>query len=364
MHPHLQSTKTIQNKETIPGKISLPAFNPDHILNMTDSTGIIQHALRNMPNRKEGYCTDDNSRALLLTVLAWKHDGSPEILKLMSVYLSFIHYMQMEDGYFHNFMHYNKQIVIDGSSEDAYGRTIMALGYLTAYGPSPLTIKTAEDIFQKAAPHMDKLISLRGIANSLIGLCMFIGTRHPLDGELNRVGLLADKLVHEYHRYSDKTWHWFEEVLTYDNAMIPLALLHAYEITQQEEYLQTAIEAISFLESKVFHDGVLYPVGNNGWSSKGGTTALFDQQPLDAMAMVLFYQRAFHITGDKKFLAKGIRSWQWFMGDNALQLPLYDKDTGGCADGLQPDRVNENQGAESTIAFWIAYFTVAEMLDR
>lgn len=364
MHPHLQPTKTIQKKEPVTGKIALPAFNPDHVLNMTDSTGMIQHALRNMPNRKEGYCTDDNSRALLLTVLAWKQVRHPEMLKLMSVYLSFIHYMQMEDGYFHNFMHYNKQIVIDGGSEDAYGRTIMALGYLVADGPSPLTIRTAEDIFLKAAPHMDKLISLRGIANSLIGLCMFIGSHHPQDEHLNRATQLADKLVHEYRRYSDKDWQWFEEVLTYDNAMIPLALLHAYQIARQEEYLHTALEAISFLESKVFRDGVLFPVGNNGWCSKGGTTALFDQQPLDVMAMVLFYQQAFHITGDKKFLARGIRSWQWFMGENALEQPLYDKDTGGCSDGLHPDRVNENQGAESTIAFWIAYFAVSEMLDR
>lgn len=364
MHTHLETPKIVQKKEAIPVKISLPAFNPEHILNMTDSTGIIQHALRNMPNRKEGYCTDDNSRALLLAVLAWKQGRYPEVLKLMSVYLSFVHYMQMEDGYFHNFMHYNKQIVIDGSSEDAYGRTMMALGYLIAYGPSPLTIKTAEEMFLKAAPHMDRLISLRGIANSLIGLCMFIGSNNSNEEQLNKVGLLADKLVEEYLRYSDKEWYWFEEVLTYDNAIIPLALLHAYEVTRQDEYLHTSLEAIHFLESKVFHDDVLYPVGNNGWCSKGGTTALFDQQPLDAMAMVLFYQQAFHITGDKKFLHKGVRSWQWFMGENALQSPLYDKDTGGCADGLQPDRVNENQGAESTIAFWISYFAVSEMLDK
>ncbi len=364
MHPHLQTTKTIQKKEVIHGKISLPSFNPDHILNLTDSTGIIQHALRNIPNRKEGYCTDDNSRALLLSVLAWKQGRYPEALKLMSVYLSFIHYMQMEDGYFHNFMHYTKQIVVDGGSEDAYGRTLMALGYLIAYGPSLPTVRTAEEIFLKAAPHMDNLISLRGIANSLIGLCIFTGSSNSHDDQLDRIEQLAGKLVREYHRYSDEDWNWFEEVLTYDNAMIPLALLHAYEITRQDEYLHTALEAVSFLETKVFREGVLYPVGNDGWSSKGGSTAMFDQQPLDAMSMVLFYQQAFHITGNKKFLTKGVRSWQWFMGENALQLTLYDQDTGGCADGLQPDRVNENQGAESTIAFWISYFSVSEMLDK
>jgi hypothetical protein len=363
MHPHLDTTRTIQKKEAMPGRISLPTFNPDHILNMTDSTGIIQHALRNMPNRKEGYCTDDNSRALLLAVLAWKQGGYPEMLKLMSVYLSFTHYMQMENGYFHNFMHYNKQIVLDGSSEDAYGRTMMALGYLINHGPSPLTVRTAEEMFLKAAPHMDNLISLRGVANSLIGLCMFIRS-HNDDEQRDRVRQLADKLVYEYQLYSDNEWNWFEEILAYDNAIIPLALLHAYEVTRQDEYLNIALEAMSFLETKVFHDGILYPVGNNGWCRKGGSTALFDQQPLDAMAMVLFYQQAFHITGDEQFLNKGLHSWQWFMGENALQLPLYDKDTGGCADGLQPDRVNENQGAESTIVFWISYFAVYEMLDK
>jgi hypothetical protein len=300
----------------------------------------------------------------LFSVLAWKQGGYPEVLKLSSVYLSFIHYMQMEDGYFHNFMHYNKQIVFDGGSEDAYGRTMMALGYLMAYGPSPLIVKTAEEIFMKAAPHMDNLISLRGIANSLAGLCIFTGSTNAHDDQLGRIEQLANKLVHEYQRYSDGDWNWFEEVLTYDNAMIPLALLHAYEITRRDDYLHIALEAISFLETKVFRDGILHPVGNEGWCSKGGTTAMFDQQPLDAMAMVLFYQQAFHITGNKKFLIKGVRSWQWFMGENALQLPLYDKNTGGCADGLQPDRVNENQGAESTIAFWISYFSVSEMLDK
>ena len=364
MRSNLQSTVTFPEQVPMPEKLALPPFNPDHLLNMTDSTGMIQHALRITPNRKEGYCTDDNSRALLLTVLAWKQGRYPEALRLMSIYLSFIHYMQMDDGYFHNFMRYDKQIIYDGSSEDAYGRTIMALGYLMEYGPSSQMIRTAEDIFLKAVPHMDELQSLRGIANSLIGLCLFARSHAADMDQLSRVGQLADKLLQEYERYKEGNWCWFEEVLTYDNAIIPLGLLHAYEITRQDSYLHTALEAMRFLESKVFHDDVLYVVGNNGWASKGGTVALFDQQPLDAMAMVLCYEQAFHVTGDKTHLLRLTQSWQWFMGANALQQPLYDEMSGGCADGLQPDRVNENQGAESTIAFWIAYFTVAETLNK
>jgi hypothetical protein len=364
MRSNLQTTVTLSEKVAMPDMPALPAFNPDHLLNMTDSTGMIQHALRITPNRKEGYCTDDNSRALLLTALAWQQGRYPEVLKLMSVYLSFIHYMQMDGGYFHNFMQYDKQIIYDGSSEDAYGRTIMALGYLVEYGPYQQIIRTAEDIFLKAAPQMDELISLRGIANSLIGLCMFAKSHTSDIEQTNRILQLADKLVTAYKEYSDEDWRWFEEVLTYDNAILPLALLHAFEITRQEQYLHTALEALSFLESKVFHGDILYPVGNNGWASKGGNTALFDQQPLDAMAMVLCYQQALHITGNEYYHAKMIQSWQWFLGDNALGQPLYDPQTGGCADGLQPDRVNENQGAESTIAFWISYFAVSQTLNK
>jgi uncharacterized protein YyaL (SSP411 family) len=364
MRQDLQTSVIFEQQTSEQGKTSLPPFNLEHLLTMTDSTGIIQHALRNLPNRKEGYCTDDNSRALLLTAMAWKQQRNPEVLKLMSVYLSFVHYMQMDDGYFYNFMRYDKHIISDGGSEDAYGRTLMALGYLVEHGPSPLTIRTAEEMFLKAAPHMDNLLSLRGIANSLIGLCMFVQSHASDEAQMSRVSHLADRLLRAYRRYSEDAWNWFEEVLTYDNAILPLALLHAYKITNRDVYLQTALEAIAFLETKVFRDDVLFPVGNNGWCSKGGSTALFDQQPLDAMAMVLFYQQAFDITGDKTFLNKGLRSWQWFIGENALQLPLYDPTTGGCADGLQPERVNENQGAESTIACWIAYFSVSEMLNK
>jgi hypothetical protein len=272
--------------------------------------------------------------------------------------------MQMENGYFHNFMHYNKAIVTDGGSEDAYGRTLIALAYLIQDGPSQVMIRTGEEIFQQAYSQVDQLVSLRGIANSLTGICIFVKS-HPEDSQKKETIIkLADWLVQEYVKYSDDNWKWFEEILAYDNAMLPLALLHAYEITRYPTYLQVAIEAMSFLESKVFRKGVLYPVGNNGWCRKGGSTALFDQQPIDAMAMALFYKQAFQVTGHKIFIAKITSTYQWFMGANALQLPLYDKLTGGCSDGLQPDRVNENQGAESTISYWISYFTVSEILNK
>lgn len=347
----------------IPESVTIPVFNPEHLFNLTDTTGMIQHALRTFPNRKEGYCIDDNSRALLLTILAWKQGKHPEALKLMPVYLSFIHYMQREDGYFDNFMSYNKTIIENDNSEDAYGRTLMALGYLISAGPSVQYVKTAEELFMLAYPHVHRLTSLRGIANSLIGICRFISTIS--DNQKKEVVIhLADKLAAEYIRYSDKDWKWFENILAYDNAMVPLALLHAYEVTHYNIYLKIALESASFLESKVFRDDILYPVGNDGWCRKGEDTALFDQQPIDAMAMVLFYQQAFYVTGNSEFLVKMSKCYEWFMGRNVLGLPLYDEETGGCSDGLQSDRVNENKGAESTIAYWISYFAVCETLSR
>jgi hypothetical protein len=160
------------------------------------------------------------------------------------------------------------------------------------------------------------------------------------------------------------SWHWFEPVLTYDNAMLPLALLNAYEITQNEEYLTIAFESMHFLESIVFCNDLLRPVGNHGWCKRGGPVAQFDQQGIDVMAMILFYQQAFRVTREKQFLARMYKSFQWFLGDNDLGLPLYDPSTGGCADGLHSEGINMNQGAESSLAYWISHIVVASTLTE
>ncbi|MVT09032.1 glycosyltransferase [Chitinophaga tropicalis] len=358
LHPEKLSATTFTS-----GKLAMPVFNPEHLLCLTDATGVMQHALRSLPNRKEGYCTDDNARALLLTIFAWKLGRYPGILKLMPVYLSFVHYMQREDGYFDNFMSYNKAIIPNDNSEDAYGRALMALGYLICDGPSMQYKRTGEELFMRAYPHIHGLVSLRGIANSLIGLCRFI-THAPDNRKRETVSYLADKLITEYARYSDNEWKWFEDILAYDNAIIPLALLHAYEVTQYPPYLKAGLESGAFLESKVFRNDILCIIGSNGWYRKNQDAALFDQQPVDAMALVLFYQQAFYVTGNREFAEKMNKCYQWFTGRNILCLSLYDAGTGGCADGLQEDRVSENQGAESTIAYWISHFAVCETLDK
>jgi hypothetical protein len=345
-------------KPALLNKGQLPKTNFSHINNLTDDTGMIQHAMFAMPNRKEGYCIDDNARALLLMVLACKDKRNKTAHRLLPVYLSFIHYMQTDNGYFRNFMSYSKSSMDICGSEDSFGRTIMALGYLVNEGSSPLLVRTGAEIFSKAYKHIEHLSSLRGMANSIIGICRFIKYNFPDDLKKNMVTKLAGKMVSMYEQNKQTDWHWFEPVLTYDNAIMPLALLHAYEITRHDNYLSVALESMQFLESKVFHDGILRPIGNQGWCKRGGSTAQFDQQGIDAMAMVLFYREAFEVMHEQKYLDKMHESYEWFLGANDLGLSLYDSSTGGCADGLHAEGINFNQGAESTLAYWVSHIVV------
>jgi hypothetical protein len=343
----------------------MPAVNFRHINNLTDLTGILQHALFDMPNKKEGYCIDDNARALLWAVWACKNIKKDQIAaQHLPVYLSFIHYMQNKDGYFRNFLSYTRESTEERGSEDSFGRTMMALGYLINEGSTNLLIKTAQDIFGKAYPHVNKLTSIRGIANTIIGICQFIKYHYPDDQKRNMVMELADKMVGMYTDNSSSDWHWFEPILTYDNAMLPLALLNAYEVTQNEEYLTIGLQSMNFLESKVFDNNSFRPIGNEGWHKQDGPVAQFDQQGIDVMAMVLLYQQAFRITREQTYQARMYKCYQWFLGDNDLELSLYDVSTGGCADGLHSEGINLNQGAESTLAYWISHLVVTSTLKE
>lgn len=358
----MQAGVPAHTKHGVLNKATLPEINFSHLRNLTDDTGILQHAMFAMPNRKEGYCIDDNSRALLLMVLVCNYTRSRTASQLLPVYLSFVHYMQTADGYFRNFLNYDKSCVEDRGSEDSFGRTIMALGYLVNKGPSTLLIRTGAEIFTNAYPHIENLVSVRGIANSLIGLCSFINYNYPDDMKKDLVIRLSDKMLNMYNANKQNEWHWFEPVLTYDNAILPLALLHAHEITRNENYLAVARESLGFLESKTFFAGRFRPVGNQGWCHRGEHPAQFDQQGIDAMAMVLCYQQAFLITREPQYLEKMQKTHWWFLGENDLALSLYDPFTGGCSDGLHADGINYNQGAESTIAYWISHIIVSAEL--
>ena len=350
----------IEIKEQSFDILNMPPLSLRHIHRLTDDTGIIQHAKFNIPNLKDGYCLDDNARALLMALLAYKEKNNYKALELCPIYLSYIHYMQNEDGTFRNFLGFDRSFLDEVGSEDSFGRTIWALGYLLSNPPNYSYYQSSESIFKKAVPVFDKLKSIRSIANTIIGISYYL-KRNPADDSMTELlSSLSKKLVESYETNSSDSWRWFEPFLTYDNAMLPLALLHAAEIHNDDKIRKTAFSSMEFLISKTFANGYLSIIGNDSWYEKDGKRAVFAQQPLDAMAMILLFKQAFKLTKNEEYLNKLFKSYMWFLGENDLRISLYDSETNGCCDGLESYGVNRNQGAESTLAYLISHLTVLQ----
>ncbi len=341
----------------------IPEFNLTHVKRLTDDTGIVQHAKYGIPNLKEGYCLDDNSRALIMALMAYEQNKSKEALDLLPIYLSYIQYMQLDDGNFRNFLSFRREYLDEVGSEDSFGRTIWALGYLINSAPNNSYREFAEELFQRSIPHFKSLHHLRGLANTVIGLSHYLHAHPHNEGLIEELKELTKPLIDAYVNHRGEYWQWFEDKLSYDNAILPLALLHSAEVTGDDQVLEIAYESIKFLDSLTLCKGYLSPVGSDGWYYRNGSMAIFDQQAIESMAMVLMYFKAYDVSGDKQFLSKMYLCYQWFLGENTLRLPLYDHETKGCCDGLKPDGLNRNQGAESTLAYFISHLLVLKGLE-
>lgn len=340
------------NKKTT----ELPRFSMDHIKRLTDDFGILEHANYSIPNYKEGYCLDDNSRALLLVLKAYEL-GIDKNFFLVDTYLRFIKLMQKEDGLFHNDISYDKKFLDDIGSNDSFGRTIWAMGYLIYLAPNDNLLQFAKDIFFRSLPHFIKIESIRAISSIIIGLCYFL--KHHPDNEhvIHILNLLTSKVLNQYKNESHSTWKWFEPILCYDNAIIPLALWYAYNFTKREEIYVVANESTSFLDHQTCKNGKISLIGNT-WYYKGKARPYQGQQPINAMAMIMMYSKAFKITKEEKYHHKMLISFSWFMGNNDLYIPLFDEESKGCCDGIELDSINRNQGAESTISYLLSYLTI------
>ncbi|MEO8794536.1 MAG: glycosyltransferase [Daejeonella sp.] len=351
------NSKKVIDPETI------PTFNLSHVKRLTDDTGIVQHAKYGIPNLKEGYCLDDNARALIMALMSYQQNKSKIALELLPVYLSYIQYVQLDDGNFRNFLSFDRKYLDEIGSEDSFGRTVWSLGYLINCAPNNSYREFAEELFFRSVPHFQQLHHLRGIANTIIGVANYLKV-HPYNEEMNfQLNILTKPLVEAYKKHNTKNWHWFEEKMTYDNAILPLALLMSYEITADEEVKKIALESLNYLDSLTMKHGYLSPVGSEGWLFKNEKMAIFDQQAIEVMAMVLMYFEAYHVTHEITFIQKMYMSYKWFLGENTLRVPLYDHETHGCCDGLQPHGINRNQGAESTLAYLISHLTVLKALE-
>lgn len=341
----------------------MPKFSLGHVIRLTDDTGIVQHAKYGIPNLKEGYCLDDNARALIMALMAHKRNNSKEAFDLLPIYLSYIHYMQTDDGNFRNFLSFNRMYLDDVGSEDSFGRTIWALGYLIGGASSNSYREFATEIFQKSFAHFRALKYLRGMANTIIGIAHYLKVHQTDEGMVKEMVRLTQPLVEAYENTRADDWEWFEEGMTYDNAILPLALLHSCEITGDERVKEIALTTMGFLDKLTLSNGYLSPVGNDGWYYRGGAFPTFDQQAIETMAMVLMHFQAYQIFRKPEHIEKMFLCYKWFLGENTLRAPLYDHETKGCCDGLLPTGINRNQGAESTLAYLISHLTVLQAFE-
>jgi len=335
----------------------LPRTKPDHILRLTDSTGLLQHALYTVPSLAHGYCTDDNARALLL-VLLWQELGepTPELERLATTYTAFLaHALHPDTKRFRNFMSYERRWFGETGSEDAHGRALWALGTCSAQSRDRGLALLARQLFSDALPAVTDLGHPRTWACALLGLHAYL-RRHPGDSAAAacRAELTA-RLMQRFEAHAREDWHWFADDATYDNAKLPHALILSGRVLQQPAVLAAGLRALVWLlRIQTAPGGGFQPVGSDGFCHRNGTRAMFDQQPIEIQATVSACLEAHRSTGDKAWLERAHRVFEWFLGRNDLGLMLYDAKTGGCRDALHADRVNENQGAESTLAFHLA----------
>ncbi len=358
-----EGQKVIVKKDTALDFLILPPFSLAHINCLTNNTGIIQHATFGIPNLKEGYCLDDNSKALLMVLMAYRQKKDLRALELLPIYLSYIHYMQNADGTFKNFLSFNRNYLDEVGSEDSFGKTIWALGYLLANPPNDAYYQTGRLVFFNASPNFEKLKSIRSIANTMIGISYYLKSNPSDDSMTERLRNLAQNLIKHYEENETSDWKWFESLLAYDNGILPLALLHSAEILNDDKITEIALESMNFLTKHTLKDNYLSIIGNEKWYKKEGERSVFAQQPIDAGAMVLMYNQAFIVTKDKDYLTKLYTSFLWFLGENDLRMSLYDYETEGCCDGFESYGVNRNQGAESSLAYLISHLTVLQAFE-
>lgn len=343
------------------GRLDLPSWRFDHLFRMTDSTGIFQHAIFSVPWFEHGYCTDDNARALLLTVMLEQlEEDVPEIQRVQSVSAAFLQQAFVgKTGRFRNFMAFDRRWLEEAGSEDSHGRALWALGAVVGRTVREGLQAWAASLFERALPAVHGFASPRSWAFTILGLHEYL---RVLDGDLlaNRQRVeLAERLDALFEKNAGEDWPWCEDSVTYDNPRLAQALILAGRWTGNDAMRDRGLNALQWLMARQTGEGGIFcPIGSNGFWQRGREPALFDQQPLEAVAAVSACIEAFNTTGDPKWKRDAFRAFDWFLGSNALRLPLYDAGTGGCFDGLQDNRVNQNQGAESTLSFLLA---LAEM---
>lgn len=351
-YPRIFAVKTLEDKSA-----ELPDIRLNHLLRMTDSTGLYHHAIGSIPNFNEGYCTDDNARALLLTVLLEEaYEDTTKIHELSNRYSAFVNYaFNKETKHFRNFMSYDRRWIEDVGSDDCQGRSIWALGTCAGRSKYPNFHMWGAQLFNQIIPEAAALTSPRAWAFTLLGINEYF-KRMSGDTVANQIrDELTNRLTQLYDSVAIEEWFWFEEILSYDNAVIPRALIVSGQWTGNDHAFNIGLKSLRWLLNiQTSEGGYFRPIGSNGFYIKGGYRAKFDQQPIEAYSMLSACLEASRATDDKFWLESARMIFEWFLGRNDLGIPLYNTKSGGCHDALHVDRINQNQGGESTLAFLLS----------
>jgi len=348
----------------------LPELKLSHVNALTDDTGMLQHAIFTIPNRAEGYTTDDNARALIFTVLLNQLGVESTSLSAAANpdwafrYMAFLeHAFNPRLKRFRNFLGYDHQWLEEQGSEDSHGRALWALGTLLGRSGNPGLRGAAGRLFEFSVPAVVEFHSPRACAYALLGIQEYLHS-YAGDRDAQRVrSALGQRLLDMYESVHRPEWKWFEDVVAYGNARLPQALLLAGSACGNEPMISAGLDSLEWL-METQHcpaNGHFVPIGSEGFYRQGGEQARFDQQPVEAAGAVSACLQAYRVTGDDRWRVDAWSAFNWFLGDNDLQLPLYDSATGGCRDGLHPDRANQNQGAESTLSFLMALLEMSSL---
>lgn len=337
--------------------LALPKMQLDHLQHLSDSTGIVQHAIYTIPDHAHGYCTDDNARALILTVLLEEQgNDSPTVHSLASRYAAFLNVaFDRDTGRFRNFMSFDRRWLEDDGSDDSQGRALWALGTCIGRSRRPGLAAWARELFHRAMPECEKTTSPRTWALGILGIQEYL-RRYSGDRVAATMNQrLAARLIHLYDATATEDWPWFEHTATYNNAKLSQSLIVYGRGADDSRATDIGLKSLRWLCGKQLSpQGRFRPIGSNGFSREGTATAVFDQQAIEAHAMVSASIEAFAATKDPFWDVQAHLAFDWFLGRNDLGQPIYDASTGGCYDGLMENQVNENQGAESTLAFLLS----------
>jgi glycosyltransferase involved in cell wall biosynthesis len=354
-----RKSSPIKTLDEQPGQ--LPELKLDHLFRMSDSTGIFQHASFTVPNFSEGYCTDDNARALVLTVMLRKlGHGSRQLAAQAATYAAFLnHAFDRSNNRFRNFMSFDRQWLEDVGSEDCQGHALWALGKCVSQTTQGSFQALAAQLFEQALPEAAEFASPRAWASTLIGIDEYL-RRFSGDRRASQIReSLTAKLLQRYADAATDEWHWFEDIVSYANAKLPHAMILSGRCLNNKTMLDIGLKTLRWLTKvQTSEAGSFRPVGSNGFFTRGKERAMFDQQPIEAQATISACIEAYQATDDAAWIVEARRVFEWFLGRNDLGLALYDPGSGGCRDGLHMDRLSQNEGAESTLAFLLS---LAEM---